>query len=29
MHIQEARVMLRDVLEALAALHERGISHGN
>jgi tetratricopeptide (TPR) repeat protein/predicted Ser/Thr protein kinase len=29
MHIQEARVILRNVLEALAALHERGIAHGN
>src|SRR6266851_241017 len=29
MHIQEARVVLRAVLEALAALHDRGIAHGN
>ncbi|HEX9295928.1 MAG TPA: protein kinase, partial [Polyangiaceae bacterium] len=29
MHIQEARVVLRNVLEALAALHERGIAHGD
>ena len=29
MHIQEARAILRNVLEALAALHERGIAHGN
>src|SRR5437773_60530 len=28
-HIQEARAVLRNVLEALAALHERGIAHGN
>src|SRR5205814_1039376 len=29
MHIQEARMLLRNVLEALAALHESGIAHGN
>src|SRR5258706_10409919 len=28
-HIQEARVILRNVLEALASLHARGIAHGN
>ncbi|HKQ68581.1 MAG TPA: tetratricopeptide repeat protein [Polyangiaceae bacterium] len=29
MHIRDARVLLRNVLEGLAALHARGISHGN
>jgi tetratricopeptide (TPR) repeat protein len=29
MHIQEARNLLRSTLEALAALHDRGIAHGN
>lgn len=29
MHIKEARVLLRAVLEGLAALHERGIAHGD
>lgn len=28
-HIQEARGILRNVLEALASLHARGIAHGN
>jgi tetratricopeptide (TPR) repeat protein/tRNA A-37 threonylcarbamoyl transferase component Bud32 len=28
-HIDEARPVLRDILEALAALHEKGIAHGN
>jgi tetratricopeptide (TPR) repeat protein/tRNA A-37 threonylcarbamoyl transferase component Bud32 len=29
MHIKDARVILRAVLEGLAALHERGIAHGD
>jgi len=28
-HFQEARLLLRNVLDALAALHERGIAHGD
>jgi tetratricopeptide (TPR) repeat protein len=29
MHFQEARALLRGVLDGLSALHERGLSHGN
>src|SRR5262249_15943181 len=29
MHFQEARLLLRGVLDGLSALHERGLSHGN
>jgi predicted Ser/Thr protein kinase len=29
MHIEQARPLLRDVLEGLAALHDRGIAHGD